>query len=156
MIQALLSMTGTYRGPSHHSGARSRGCNRNGPNSLFGPPADTTNHFDEGIDLCAEVIQDNRDSPRYGAGVQIRPLGSSGPISPGGADHPCPCSLLKTFPRFAPANGLDTVFYPGYLRLAHVHRSRMHLVRVVSDHCLLSASLISTRRSSNDLGCTHV
>jgi endonuclease/exonuclease/phosphatase family metal-dependent hydrolase len=41
---------------------------------------------------------------------------------------------LKTFPSYAPAGGLDRVFFRGPLRLVHVQRSRMALARVASDH----------------------
>lgn len=41
---------------------------------------------------------------------------------------------IKTFPSFAPAGGLDKIFYKGPLRLLHVHRSRLGLARVASDH----------------------
>ena len=41
---------------------------------------------------------------------------------------------LKTFPSFAPAGGLDRIFYRGNLRLLHVGRSRLKLARIASDH----------------------
>jgi endonuclease/exonuclease/phosphatase family metal-dependent hydrolase len=41
---------------------------------------------------------------------------------------------LRTFPSFAPAGGLDKIFYRGRLRLIHVARSRLELARVASDH----------------------
>ncbi len=41
---------------------------------------------------------------------------------------------IKTFPSFAPAGGLDKVFYRGPLKLVHAHRSRLAVARVASDH----------------------
>lgn len=41
---------------------------------------------------------------------------------------------IKTFPSYAPAGGLDKVFYRGPLRLIHAQRSRLSLARVASDH----------------------
>ncbi len=41
---------------------------------------------------------------------------------------------IRTFPSFAPAGGLDKVFYRGPLKLLHVERSRLRLARVASDH----------------------
>ena len=41
---------------------------------------------------------------------------------------------IKTFPSFAPTGGLDKIFYRGPLRLIHVHRSRLSLAKVASDH----------------------
>lgn len=41
---------------------------------------------------------------------------------------------IRTFPSFAPAGGLDKVFYRGPLRLLHVERSRLRVARVASDH----------------------
>jgi len=41
---------------------------------------------------------------------------------------------IKSFPSYAPAGGLDKVFYRGRLRLLHAHRSRLRLARVASDH----------------------
>lgn len=41
---------------------------------------------------------------------------------------------IKTYPSFAPTSGLDKVFYRGSLRLLHVHRSRLDVARVASDH----------------------
>ncbi len=41
---------------------------------------------------------------------------------------------IKTFPSFAPTGGLDKVFYHGPLAPTHVHRSRLGLARVASDH----------------------
>ena len=41
---------------------------------------------------------------------------------------------IKSFPSYAPAGGLDKVFYRGDLRLLHAHRSRLELARVASDH----------------------
>ncbi|MFO0840411.1 MAG: endonuclease/exonuclease/phosphatase family protein [Phycisphaerae bacterium] len=41
---------------------------------------------------------------------------------------------IRTFPSYAPAGGLDKVFFRGPLRLIHAHRSRLKLARVASDH----------------------
>lgn len=41
---------------------------------------------------------------------------------------------IRTFPSFAPAGGLDKIFYRGPLRLLHARRSRLKLARVASDH----------------------
>jgi endonuclease/exonuclease/phosphatase family metal-dependent hydrolase len=41
---------------------------------------------------------------------------------------------IKTFPSYAPTGGLDKIFYRGGLRLVHVHRSRLKLAKVASDH----------------------
>jgi endonuclease/exonuclease/phosphatase family metal-dependent hydrolase len=41
---------------------------------------------------------------------------------------------IKSYPSYAPASGLDRVFYRGRLRLLHAHRSRLDLARVASDH----------------------
>ncbi len=41
---------------------------------------------------------------------------------------------IKTFPSFAPTGGLDKVFFRGALTLRRVHRSRLKLARVASDH----------------------
>jgi endonuclease/exonuclease/phosphatase family metal-dependent hydrolase len=41
---------------------------------------------------------------------------------------------IKTYPSFAPSSGLDKVFYRGRLSLHRVHRSRLKLARVASDH----------------------
>lgn len=41
---------------------------------------------------------------------------------------------IRTYPSFAPAGGLDKIFYRGPLELLHVHRSRLALCRVASDH----------------------
>jgi endonuclease/exonuclease/phosphatase family metal-dependent hydrolase len=41
---------------------------------------------------------------------------------------------IKSFPSYAPAAGLDKIFYRGELRLLHTHRSRLELARVASDH----------------------
>jgi len=41
---------------------------------------------------------------------------------------------IKTFPSFAPAGGLDKIFYRGPLRLIHVHRSRLGIAKLASDH----------------------
>lgn len=41
---------------------------------------------------------------------------------------------IRTFPSFAPAGGLDKIFFRGALRLLHAQRSRMKLARIASDH----------------------
>jgi endonuclease/exonuclease/phosphatase family metal-dependent hydrolase len=41
---------------------------------------------------------------------------------------------IKTFPSYAPAGGLDKVFYRGPLRPTHAQRSHYLLARVASDH----------------------
>ena len=41
---------------------------------------------------------------------------------------------IKTFPSFAPTSGLDKIYYRGSLTLHHVHRSRLELAKVASDH----------------------
>lgn len=41
---------------------------------------------------------------------------------------------IKTYPSYAPAGGLDKIFWRGPLRLLHVHRSRLRLAKVASDH----------------------
>lgn len=41
---------------------------------------------------------------------------------------------IKTFPSFGPIGGLDKIYYRGPMRLLHVHRSRLALTRVASDH----------------------
>jgi endonuclease/exonuclease/phosphatase family metal-dependent hydrolase len=41
---------------------------------------------------------------------------------------------IRTYPSFAPAGGLDKIFYRGPLELLHVRRSRLTLCRVASDH----------------------
>ena len=41
---------------------------------------------------------------------------------------------IKSFPSYAPAGGLDKVFYRGRVRPLHAHRSRLKLARVASDH----------------------
>jgi endonuclease/exonuclease/phosphatase family metal-dependent hydrolase len=41
---------------------------------------------------------------------------------------------IRTFPSYAPAGGLDKVFYRGPLRLLHAHRSRLNVARIASDH----------------------
>jgi endonuclease/exonuclease/phosphatase family metal-dependent hydrolase len=41
---------------------------------------------------------------------------------------------IKSFPSYAPTSGLDKMFYRGALRPLHVHRSRLKLARVASDH----------------------
>ncbi len=41
---------------------------------------------------------------------------------------------IKSFPSYAPAGGLDKVFYRGRLHPLHAHRSRLKLARVASDH----------------------
>ncbi len=46
---------------------------------------------------------------------------------------------IKTFPSYAPSGGLDKIFYRGRLRLLHVHRSRLKLAQVASDHLAVIA-----------------
>ncbi len=41
---------------------------------------------------------------------------------------------IKSFPSYAPAGGLDKVFYRGRLRPVRAFRSRLRLARVASDH----------------------
>lgn len=41
---------------------------------------------------------------------------------------------IKTFPSYAPAGGLDKVFYRGAIRALYARRSRMDIARVASDH----------------------
>lgn len=41
---------------------------------------------------------------------------------------------IKTFPSYAPAGGLDKVFYRGPVKLLDAHRSQHLLTRVASDH----------------------
>jgi endonuclease/exonuclease/phosphatase family metal-dependent hydrolase len=41
---------------------------------------------------------------------------------------------IKTFPSYAPAGGLDKVFYRGKIRALYAHRSRLDLARIASDH----------------------
>ncbi len=41
---------------------------------------------------------------------------------------------IKTFPSYAPTAGLDKIFYRGRLKMLHVHRSRLKLAQVASDH----------------------
>lgn len=42
---------------------------------------------------------------------------------------------IRTYPSFAPAGGLDKIFYRGAaLRLIRAHRSRLGLARIASDH----------------------
>jgi endonuclease/exonuclease/phosphatase family metal-dependent hydrolase len=41
---------------------------------------------------------------------------------------------IKTYPSYAPTGGLDKIFFRGGVRLLHVHRSRLALARVASDH----------------------
>ena len=41
---------------------------------------------------------------------------------------------IRTFPSFAPAGALDRVYFRGKMKLLHVHRSRLNLARVASDH----------------------
>lgn len=41
---------------------------------------------------------------------------------------------IRTFPSYAPAGGLDKVFFRGPLTLLSAHRSRLDLARVASDH----------------------
>ena len=48
--------------------------------------------------------------------------------------HPGSRWSIKSFPSYAPAGGLDKVFYRGRVRLLHAHRSRLKLARIASDH----------------------
>ncbi len=48
--------------------------------------------------------------------------------------RPDSCRAIKSFPSYAPAGGLDKVFYRGGLRPLHAHHSRLKLARVASDH----------------------
>ncbi len=41
---------------------------------------------------------------------------------------------IKTFPSYAPAGGLDKIFYRGHLELRHVFRSKLEVARIASDH----------------------
>lgn len=41
---------------------------------------------------------------------------------------------IRTYPSYAPAGGLDKVFYRGPIRLIEAHRSRLNLARLASDH----------------------
>lgn len=41
---------------------------------------------------------------------------------------------IKTFPSYAPAGGLDKIFHRGDVQLIHVHRSRLQVAKVASDH----------------------
>lgn len=41
---------------------------------------------------------------------------------------------IKTFPSYAPTGGLDKIFYRGRLRPLAVHRSRLNIAKVASDH----------------------
>ena len=41
---------------------------------------------------------------------------------------------IRTFPSFAPAGGLDRIYYRGPLHLAAARRCRLALSRVASDH----------------------
>lgn len=41
---------------------------------------------------------------------------------------------LRTFPSYAPAGGLDKIFYRGELRHLETHVSRLRVARVASDH----------------------
>ena len=41
---------------------------------------------------------------------------------------------IKTFPSYAPAGGLDKIFYRGGIELLRAHRSRLKLARLASDH----------------------
>ena len=41
---------------------------------------------------------------------------------------------IRTFPSFAPAGALDRIYVRGRLRLLSVHRSRLSVARVASDH----------------------
>ncbi len=41
---------------------------------------------------------------------------------------------IKSFPSYAPASGLDKIFYRGRLKLLHCHRSRLKIAKIASDH----------------------
>lgn len=41
---------------------------------------------------------------------------------------------IRTYPSFAPAGGLDKIFYRGELQLIGAHPSRLRIARVASDH----------------------
>jgi endonuclease/exonuclease/phosphatase family metal-dependent hydrolase len=41
---------------------------------------------------------------------------------------------IRTFPSYAPAGGLDKIFYRGPLQLLHSHRSRYGVAKLASDH----------------------
>lgn len=41
---------------------------------------------------------------------------------------------IKTFPSYAPAGGLDKIFFRGSLHVHHVHGSRLEVARIASDH----------------------
>jgi len=59
--------------------------------------------------------------------------------------HPGTTHSIKTFPSYAPAGGLDKIFFRGRIRLVRVHRSRLALARVSSDHLPVMADFeIST------------
>lgn len=46
---------------------------------------------------------------------------------------------IKTFPSYAPAGGLDKIFYRGRLKARNVFRSRLKAARLASDHLPLIA-----------------
>lgn len=52
---------------------------------------------------------------------------------------------IRTFPSFAPAGGLDKIFFRGPLTLLHSHRSRLKLARTASDHLPIIADFEVTR-----------
>ncbi len=66
-------------------------------------------------------------------GLLRRPLGAAG-FACATNRRPDSRWSIKTFPSFAPAGGLDKIFFRGALRPLHVHRSRLALARVASDH----------------------
>ncbi|MFN0138119.1 MAG: endonuclease/exonuclease/phosphatase family protein [Phycisphaerae bacterium] len=55
---------------------------------------------------------------------------------------------IRTFPSFAPAGGLDKIFYRGPLTLLSSHRSRLKLARVASDHLPIVADFEVSRTPS--------
>ncbi len=52
---------------------------------------------------------------------------------------------IKTYPSFAPTGGLDKIFYRGAIELDHVHRSRLNVARVASDHLPVIADFVITQ-----------
>jgi len=65
-----------------------------------------------------------------------------------GSDRPHrPGWPIRTYPSYAPAGGLDKVFYRGGLRLIDAQRSRMKLARLASDHLPLIVEFSLVERS---------